>query len=162
MPLIPCACRRARVGWGPRPSINYLTVYEPVNGWTTVTWPMFFGSHHAEMAQHLSSQLHVVVCSADVYHSETWQHVVYDDGGSADEYATYLSYLVEPGRALGRCPKVEGKPRSGRPAGAGPLTTGTLSTCGKALASSTRSGKIPPAATIVLPEQWDKLLRPAP
>ena len=155
--------------------MDHLTVYEPVNDWTTVVWPMFFGHRHVEMAQHLSARLQVVACSADIYHSETWQHLVYDDGELVDAYGTDPSYLVsslDDPRAVARMWK-------GDPEAVTRHVGGSTRDVARVYRRNRRRwtfdewafvhlwegfgivypvGKIPPAASIVLPEQWDKLL----
>ena len=159
-------------------SMDHLKVYEPVNGWATVVWPMFFGPHHAEMARHLSARLHTAVSSVEVYHSETWQHVVYDDGRLVDEYGTDPSYLtsrLDDRRTVARRWK-------GNPEAVAQHVGGSAREVARVYRRNRRRrtfdewdfvtmweglgivypvGQVPVAATIVLPEGWDTRLRPA-
>jgi hypothetical protein len=163
-----------------RPSaVNCLTVYAPHNGWTTVVWPTYFGGLHSEMAEHLSSRLRTVASSIDVYHSETWQHVVYDNGSLVDEYATDPSYLVsdlDDARAVAR--RWRGNPDA---------VVRHISGSARKVARHYRhnrslrrfdewsftelwadlgilypGGEISVAATLVLPDRWEGALRRTP
>jgi hypothetical protein len=73
--------------------MDHLTVFEPHNGWTTVVWPTYF-LHYDEIAGYLSARLRAVVPSVSVYHSESWQHVVFDNGNLVDAYSTDPSLLA--------------------------------------------------------------------
>ena len=159
-----------------RPQMDRLTVYAPHNGWTTVVWPTYF-SWHSEVARHLSARLRTVASSVDVYHSETWQHVVYDNGNLVDEYATDPSYLVsdlDDPRAVAR--RWRGNPELvARHVGS------TARAIGRHYRRNRRSfgfdewnfadlwadlgilfpvAKLPPAASLALPDRWDRVLRP--
>jgi hypothetical protein len=162
-----------------RSAMDCLSVYEPHNGWTTVVWPTFFGPHHSEMADHLSRRLRTVVTSVDVYHSETWQHVVYADGKLVDEYATDASYLVsslDDPRAIAR--RWRGNPEA---------VARYLGSSAREIARHYRRnrrsrsfdewdftklwedfgilypvGELPVAATLLLPDRWERAVPPAP
>ena len=158
--------------------MDRLTVYEPVNDWVTVLWPMFFGPHQVEMAKYLSERLNAVVSSVDIYHSETWQHVVYDGGVLVDAYGTDPSYLasdLDDPRAVARYWK--GNPQAVAGTLGGPVRVisriyrrnrrrwtfddwafvEVWEACGIVYPV----GEVPAAATVVLPERWEQQLGPA-
>lgn len=160
-------------------AMNYVGVYAPHNGWTTVVWPTYFGGLHSEMAGHLSSRLRTVASSVEVYHSETWQHVVYDNGSLVDEYATDPSYLVsdlDDPRAVAR--RWRGNPE---------VVARHVGSSARGIARHYRRNrrsrsfdewnfvelwaafgilypvdKLSVAATLALPDRWERALRPAP
>jgi hypothetical protein len=163
-------------GGEPLSAMDCLNVYEPHNGWTTVVWPRFFGEHHSEVAGHLSRRLRTVVSSINVYDSDTWQHVVYDNGELVDEYATDPSYLVsslDDPRAVER--RWRGNPEA---------VASHVGSSAREIARHYRRnrlsrsfddwnfvelwadfgilypvGKLPVAATLSLPDGWDRALR---
>ena len=167
-------CAHADEGTQPS-SMDHLKVFEPANGWTTVLWPMFFGERHVDLARHLSGRLHTAVTSVDIYHSETWQHVVYDDGELVDEYGTDPSYLASPQddrRAVARRWR-------GNPEAVARHLGGSAREVARVYRRNRRRwtyddwafvqmwegfgivypvGQVPVAATIVLPDRWDTLL----
>jgi hypothetical protein len=155
-------------------NMDQLKVYEPVNGWTTVLWPMFFGERHVDMARHLSERLHTAVSSVDVYHSETWQHVVYDAGELVDEYGTdpsYLTSMLDDRKTVARRWK-------GDPEAVARHLGGSAREVARVYRRNRRRrnfddwdfvtmweefgivypvGRVPVAVTIVLPERWEQL-----
>ena len=159
--------------------MNYVGVYEPHNGWTTGVWPTYFGGLHSEMAGHLSSRLRTVVSSVEVYHSETWQHVVYDNGSLVDEYATDPSYLVSDlDDPLAVARRWRGNPE---------VVARHVGSSARGIARHYRRNRrsrsfdewnftelwadfgilypvdeLSVAATLALPDRWERALRPAP
>lgn len=164
---------------GTRPEMDYLRVYESHNGWTTVVWPTFFGLHHEEMIGHLSSRLRTVASSVDVYHSEMWVHVVYDNGSAVDEYATDSSYLVSDLDS----PRAVARRWRGNPEVAAHHVRGSRREIARHYRRNRRRRSfdewnfvdlwadcgivypvevLPVAATLVLPERWDRAMRSTP
>lgn len=171
-------CTEVRDGEPPA-ATDSVAVYEPHNGWTTVVWPTYFGGLHFELAEHLSDRLRTVASSVDVYHSETWQHVVHDNGRLVDEYATDPSYLtsdLDDSRAVARRWR-------GRPEAVAHHVGGSAREIARHYRRNRRSrsfdewsfvalwaglGILYPgemlrvAAALALPDRWDRVLRRAP
>jgi hypothetical protein len=157
---------------------DYLAVFEPHNGWTTVVWPRFFGNH-SEIAEHLSSRLRTVASSVEVYDSEAWQHVVYDNGRLLDEYATDPSGLVsdlDDPRAVARRwrgnPKVVARHVGGsareiarhyrRNRRSRTFADWNFTELWAELGILYPVETLPVAAILALPDRWDRALRSAP
>jgi hypothetical protein len=80
------------------PSGSKIDVHAPIEGWTTVLWPLYF-IPYVEVAEHLSATLGTTVSAVNVYDSDCWQQVLVDRGEVVDRYATdprYLASDLEP------------------------------------------------------------------
>lgn len=64
-----------------------VALFEPDNGWVTVSWPAFFNGHHALASRALSRDLGTLVSSMSIYDSDTWLHEVHSDGERLDRFA---------------------------------------------------------------------------
>jgi hypothetical protein len=71
-----------------------VTVFAPVDGWTTVLWPEYFNSHDVVACQDLSDVLDTVVSTVSVAGSAGWIHALLDSGTVTDTFASYPRALA--------------------------------------------------------------------
>jgi hypothetical protein len=64
-----------------------VALFEPTDGWTTVSWPAYFNGHDTLAAQWLSRDLGTLVSGMSIYDSDTWLHEVHRDGERVDRFA---------------------------------------------------------------------------
>lgn len=70
------------------PQHERVVVHQPLDRWTTVLWPTYFGLHDLVAAEHLARTLDTVVDTAGVYDSDCWWHVLYAGDKVVDRYVT--------------------------------------------------------------------------
>ena len=64
-----------------------VALFEPTDGWTTVSWPAFFTTRDTPAARWISRDLGTLVSSMSIYDSDTWLHSVHRDGDRVDRFA---------------------------------------------------------------------------
>lgn len=64
-----------------------VALFEPHDGWITVSWPAYFNGHDAIAARWLSRELGTLVSGMSIYDSDTWLHQVHSHGERLDRFA---------------------------------------------------------------------------
>lgn len=64
-----------------------VALFEPIDGWTTVSWPAYFNTRDTAACRWLSGELGTLISAMSIYDSDTWLHSVYRDGDLLDRFA---------------------------------------------------------------------------